>query len=139
MKREHHHLYPQTDPSTSASAAAGKSKMWDEDGCGGGGDDELLAVLGYKVRSSDMAEVAQKLEQLEEVMFSAQEDGLSHLASETVHYNPSDLSSWLESMLSEFNPLPPPPGGFGGGPLSVPAARGRPVPPPRGVLLHHHR
>ncbi|KAK3421516.1 hypothetical protein EUGRSUZ_G02163 [Eucalyptus grandis] len=132
MKREHHHLYPQTDPSTSASAAAGKSKMWDEDGCGGGGDDELLAVLGYKVRSSDMAEVAQKLEQLEEVMFSAQEDGLSHLASETVHYNPSDLSSWLESMLSEFNPLPPPPGGFGGGPLSVPVAAAPPRPQPVG-------
>ncbi|KAF8020938.1 hypothetical protein BT93_G1372 [Corymbia citriodora subsp. variegata] len=126
MKREHHHLYPPTDhPSTSA---AGKSKMWDEDG-GCGGDDELLAVLGYKVRSSDMAEVAQKLEQLEEVMFSAQEDGLSHLASETVHYNPSDLSSWLESMLSELNPLPPPlppPGGFGGGPLSVSGVPSRP-------------
>jgi hypothetical protein len=27
--------------------------------------DELLAALGYKVRSSDMADVAQKLEQLE--------------------------------------------------------------------------
>ncbi|KAF2308377.1 hypothetical protein GH714_006557 [Hevea brasiliensis] len=68
--------------------------------------DELLAVLGYKVRSSDMAEVAQKLEQLEEVMGHVQEDGLSHLASETVHYNPSDLSTWLESMLSELNPNP---------------------------------
>ncbi|KAI3413043.1 GRAS domain-containing protein [Psidium guajava] len=113
MKREHHHLYPRTDPST--SSAAGKSKMWDEDG---GGDDELLAMLGYKVRSSDMAEVAQKLEQLE-VMFSAQEDGLSHLASETVHYNPSDLSSWLQNMLSEFNPLPP--SNFGGT-LPFPAA-----------------
>ncbi|KAG0480291.1 hypothetical protein HPP92_010878 [Vanilla planifolia] len=29
------------------------------------GMDELLAALGYKVRSSDMADVAQKLEQLE--------------------------------------------------------------------------
>ncbi|XP_030468164.2 DELLA protein GAIP-like [Syzygium oleosum] len=134
MKREHHHLYPQTDPSTStssaaaAAAAAGKSKMWDEGG--GGGDDELLAMLGYKVRSSDMADVAQKLEQLEEVMFSAQEDGLSYLASETVHYNPSDLSSWLESMLSELNPLPP--GSFGG-PLSVPAAAAAPPSRPQPV------
>ncbi|KAI6677160.1 hypothetical protein NL676_037956 [Syzygium grande] len=132
MKREHHHLYPQTDPSTSTSSAAaaaaaavGKSKMWDEGG--GGGDDELLAMLGYKVRSSDMADVAQKLEQLEEVMFSAQEDGLSYLASETVHYNPSDLSSWLESMLSELNPLPP--GSFGG-PLSVPPAAAAAAAPP---------
>ncbi|PWZ25408.1 DELLA protein SLR1 [Zea mays] len=30
--------------------------------------DELLAALGYKVRSSDMADVAQKLEQLEMAM-----------------------------------------------------------------------
>ncbi|KAK6927849.1 Transcription factor GRAS [Dillenia turbinata] len=67
------------------------------------GMDELLAVLGYKVRSSDMADVAQKLEQLEMFMGSAQEDGLSHLSSDTVHYNPSDISSWLENMLSEFN------------------------------------
>ncbi|GMP89242.1 hypothetical protein CsSME_00040904 [Camellia sinensis var. sinensis] len=53
-----------------------------------------------------MSEVAQKLEQLEEVMGHAQEDGMSHLASETVQYNPSDLSSWLESMISELHPLP---------------------------------
>ncbi|KAL2489369.1 DELLA protein RGA [Forsythia ovata] len=53
-----------------------------------------------------MAEVAQKLEQLEEVMGSVQQDGLSQIASKTVHYNPSDLSSWLESMISELNPVP---------------------------------
>jgi hypothetical protein len=33
------------------------------------------------------------------------------LATDTVHYNPFDLSSWVESMLSELNappsPLPP--------------------------------
>ncbi|GMQ01720.1 hypothetical protein CsSME_00048263 [Camellia sinensis var. sinensis] len=36
---------------------------------------------------------------------------LSHLAFDTVHNNPSDLSSWLESMITELNPLPefPPP------------------------------
>jgi len=121
MKREHPNLHPQqiSDPSTLAAAGYstststsamaphnGKAKIWEE-GEGhqaDGGMDELLAVLGYKVRSSDMAEVAQKLEQLEEVMGHAQEDGLSHLASDSVHYNPSDLSTWLESMISELNP-----------------------------------
>ncbi|KAL6637697.1 hypothetical protein ACP70R_025269 [Stipagrostis hirtigluma subsp. patula] len=78
--------------------------------------DELLAALGYKVRSSDMADVAQKLEQLEMAMgmggvggAGAADDGfVSHLATDTVHYNPSDLSSWVESMLSELNAPPPP-------------------------------
>lgn len=77
--------------------------------------DELLAALGYKVRSSDMADVAQKLEQLEMAMGmggvagAVADDGfVSHLGTEIVHYNPSDLSSWVESMLSELNaPLPP--------------------------------
>ncbi|XP_076920941.1 DELLA protein GAI-like [Bidens hawaiensis] len=64
-----------------------------------GGMDELLEVLGYKVKSTDMADVAQKLEQLEMVM---SEDGNLHL-SDTVHYNPSDLSGWVQSMLSELN------------------------------------
>ncbi|CAN1122721.1 DELLA protein GAI [Linum perenne] len=68
--------------------------------------DELLAVLGYKVRASDMADVAQKLEQLEMVMGTAQDDGISHLGSDTVHYNPSDLSAWVDSMLSELNNTP---------------------------------
>ncbi|CAI0450917.1 unnamed protein product [Linum tenue] len=68
--------------------------------------DELLAVLGYKVRSSDMADVAQKLEQLEMAMGTAQDDGISHLACDTIHYNPSDLSGWVDSMLSEFTNPP---------------------------------
>ncbi|OMO60646.1 Transcription factor GRAS [Corchorus capsularis] len=113
MKRDHYHLQPNNnpEPSTVGSSSAcggstnGKAKMWEEEAaqqdCG---MDELLAVLGYKVKTSDMAEVAQKLEQLEEVMCNVQDDGISHLASETVHYNPSDLSTWLESMLSELNP-----------------------------------
>lgn len=139
----------------------GKSSMMD----GGGLDehdaaeDELLAALGYKVRASSMADVAQKLEQLEMAMTIGTAGGsgtapgvaggsaaaaasvaphaaghmgfpaglgggatggggmllddnavVSHLAQDAVHYNPSDLSSWLESMLSELNvpPLPPP-------------------------------
>ncbi|CAI9755987.1 unnamed protein product [Fraxinus pennsylvanica] len=86
-----------------SSSSSDKGKMWCEEQ-DAGGVDELFAVLGYKVKSSDMAEVAQKLEQLEEVMGSVQQDGLSQIASDTVHYNPSDLSSWLESMISELNP-----------------------------------
>lgn len=76
--------------------------------------DELLAALGYKVRASDMADVAQKLEQLEMAMGmggagAAADDGfVSHLATDTVHYNPSDLSTWVDSMLSELNAPPPP-------------------------------
>lgn len=81
-------------------------KMWG-DGEQDAGVDELLAVLGYKVKSSDMADVAQKLEQLEEVMGSVQQGELSSFASETVHYNPSDLSSWVDSMISELNPVDP--------------------------------
>ncbi|CAI0450922.1 unnamed protein product [Linum tenue] len=113
------------DESASASMAAscgggiGKGKLWEEDQ-DASGMDELLAVLGYKVRSSDMADVAQKLEQLEMAMGTAQDDGISHLACDTIHYNPSDLSGWVDSMLSEFtNPPPPsaadPTGGNGGG------------------------
>ncbi|KAK7379241.1 hypothetical protein VNO80_04696 [Phaseolus coccineus] len=91
----------------SSSMPNGKAKMWEEDRHQqGGGMDELLAALGYKVRASDMADVAQKLEQLEMVMGSAQEEGISHLASYTVHYDPTDLHSWVQSMLAELNPEP---------------------------------
>lgn len=76
--------------------------MWDEVEEQDAGVDELLAVLGYKVKSSDMADVAQKIEHLEGVL--GNDDGLSQLASDSVHYNPSDLSSWLESMICELNP-----------------------------------
>ncbi|PKU82405.1 DELLA protein DWARF8-like [Dendrobium catenatum] len=77
------------------------------------GMDEQLAALGYKVRASDMANVAQRLEQLDMAIggSAAQDDALlSHLASDTVHYNPSDISNWLENMLSELNapPIPAP-------------------------------
>ncbi|CAK7344043.1 unnamed protein product [Dovyalis caffra] len=90
--------------SSSSSMATGKGKLWVEDDQDAGDMDELLSVLGYKIKSSDMADVAQKLEQLEMVLGS--EDGISHLASDTVHYNPSDLSGWVQSMLSELNHLP---------------------------------
>ncbi|KAL4577917.1 hypothetical protein LXL04_014032 [Taraxacum kok-saghyz] len=83
----------------SSSMAVGKAKDLHQSLPDSGGMDELLEVLGYKVRSTDMADVAQKLEQLEMVMG---EDGILQL-SDTVHYNPSDLSGWVQSMLSELN------------------------------------
>lgn len=88
------------------SMSSGKMKMWEEELDASSGMDELLAALGYKVRSSDMADVAQKLEQLEMVMATSQEDGISHLASDTVHYDPTDLHGWVQSMLTELHGSP---------------------------------
>ncbi|XP_057765931.1 DELLA protein GAI1 [Salvia miltiorrhiza] len=99
MKREP--MNQENFSSSGSCSSSTKPKMWSCDA-----DDELFAVLGYKVKSSDMAEVAQKIEQLEQVMGSVQQDGLSQLASDTTHYNPSDLSSWLQSMISGLNPMP---------------------------------
>nr|AAX07462.1 gibberellic acid-insensitive [Oryza sativa Indica Group] len=116
MKREYQEAGGSSGGGSSADMGSCKDKVM----AGAAGEeedvDELLAALGYKVRSSDMADVAQKLEQLEMAMGmagvsapGAADDGfVSHLATDTVHYNPSDLSSWVESMLSELNaPLPP--------------------------------
>jgi len=100
MKREREHLGSSAGTSSSGYST-GKSNLWEEEG----GMDELLAVVGYKVRSSDMAEVAQKLERLEEAMGNVQ-DGLKELSDDAVHYNPSDISNWLETMLSNFDALP---------------------------------
>lgn len=109
MKRDLHQFQGRLSNHGTSSSSSSKDKMMmvkkEEDG--GNMDDELLAVLGYKVRSSEMAEVALKLEQLETMMGNVQEDGLSHLATDTVHYNPSELYSWLDNMLSELNPPPP--------------------------------
>ncbi|KAK8507780.1 hypothetical protein V6N13_140522 [Hibiscus sabdariffa] len=115
MKRDHRDITGATDYSSGSGSRADsssignsiKAKLWEEDR-DAGGMDELLAVLGYRVRSSDMADVAQKLEMLEMVMGTAQEDGISHLSSDTVHYNPSDLSGWVQSMLTELNGPPTP-------------------------------
>ncbi|KDP33169.1 hypothetical protein JCGZ_13434 [Jatropha curcas] len=60
------------------SLSMGKGKLWNEEQ-DSGSIDELLAVLGYKVRSSDMADVAQKLEQLEILTDTAQ--GIPHLST----------------------------------------------------------
>ncbi|KAH6770892.1 GRAS family transcription factor family protein [Perilla frutescens var. hirtella] len=66
-------------------------------------DDELFTVLGYKVKSSDMAEVAPKIVQLEQVMCSVEQDGLSRLEPRTTTL---PISLWLESMISGLNPMP---------------------------------
>ncbi|XP_071735587.1 DELLA protein GAI1-like [Rutidosis leptorrhynchoides] len=110
MKRN----YPQKPlppyPTTSAAGAATSSGDMDPKGKTVWNqideDDELLAVLGYKVKSSDMFDVAQKIEHLEGAFCNDYE--LSQLASDSVHYNPADLNSWLESMITELNPSPDP-------------------------------
>ncbi|KAL3830779.1 hypothetical protein ACJIZ3_019581 [Penstemon smallii] len=101
MKRENNFS------SCSSSSSKPNNKMWTSSPDGEVVDDvdELFAVLGYNLKSSDMADVAQKIQQLEQVMGSVQQNAdVSHLASETVHYNPSDLSSWLDTMISGLNP-----------------------------------
>ncbi|KAL6571097.1 DELLA protein gai1 [Orobanche gracilis] len=104
MKREH--MMNQENFSSSGScSSSSKAKMWPCE-ADDAEVDELFAVLGYQVKSSDMAVVAQKIEQLEEVMGGVQQNVISQLASDTVHYNPSDLSSLLESMISGLNPMP---------------------------------
>jgi len=74
-----------------SSSGKGK-KMFEEEE----NEDKLLAGVGYKVCSSDMVDVAHKLDQLEMVM---EEDGMSHLATTTVHYDPTDLYGWVQNIL----------------------------------------
>ncbi|CAA0831224.1 DELLA protein RGL1 [Striga hermonthica] len=88
--------------STTIVTAAGKAKTV-EDKPDSAGMDELFAVLGYKLKSSDMADVAEKLEQLEMALATTTEqDGASVLSTDTVHYNPSDISGWVDTMLSDI-------------------------------------
>ncbi|KAL8142116.1 hypothetical protein V2J09_015148 [Rumex salicifolius] len=97
-----------------------KGKLWVEKD-DGGRMDELLEVMGYKVKQSDMADVALKIEQLDMAMGAVQEEWISQ-PSDTVHYNTSDLSSWLDSMLSELNPVPLAPSAAGFGPTNATVA-----------------
>ncbi|KAK1413701.1 hypothetical protein QVD17_35478 [Tagetes erecta] len=116
MKRNHLQIAAAATSATAADADAstvaggdviGKGKtMYENDDDDAGGVDELLAMLGYKVKSSDMVDVAQKIEHLEGVLEN--DDELSQVVSDSVHYNPSDLNSWLESMICELNPTPEP-------------------------------
>ncbi|CAH8386205.1 unnamed protein product [Eruca vesicaria subsp. sativa] len=106
MKRGHEETWDPTPHPQPPSGSCEGSSMTDNIINGKMADDnnnmdELLEVLGYKVRSSEMAEVAQKLEQLEMVL--SNDDVGSTLLNDTVHYNPSDLSNWVETMLSELN------------------------------------
>ncbi|KAE8658268.1 GDP-mannose transporter GONST4-like [Hibiscus syriacus] len=64
-----------------------------------------LAGAGYTIRSSDLPQVAQRLERLETAMGSSPAD-FFQLASDAILYNPSDLASWVDSLLSEFTQLP---------------------------------
>ncbi|KAL4283658.1 hypothetical protein GQ457_16G004080 [Hibiscus cannabinus] len=63
--------------------------------------DVLLAGAGYKVRSSELRQVAQRLERLETAMGNSPAD-FSQLASDAVLHNPSDLAFLVDSLLSEF-------------------------------------
>ncbi|KAL4296104.1 hypothetical protein GQ457_12G023550 [Hibiscus cannabinus] len=63
--------------------------------------DGLLAVAGYKIRSSELQQVAQRIERLETAMGNSPAD-FSQLASDAILYNPSDLAAWVDSLLSEF-------------------------------------
>ncbi|MFS7982984.1 putative transcription factor GRAS family [Helianthus anomalus] len=71
MKRDYpnqnHALFTGSSSSTPPPLPdlTGKSKMWDEFNEQDIGVDELLAVFGYKVKSSDRVDVAQKIEHLE--------------------------------------------------------------------------
>ncbi|KAG4983766.1 hypothetical protein JHK82_028606 [Glycine max] len=64
--------------------------------------DDHLAGLGYKVRSSELCQVAANMERLENVISSTD---LSQLASDTTLYDPSNigLGSWVDTLLSEFD------------------------------------
>ncbi|XP_021895234.1 DELLA protein SLR1-like [Carica papaya] len=102
------------DPATSAatsssgSTSAGSSFSYATKNPPPPDMDGLLAGAGYKVRSSDLRQVAQRLERLETAMVNSPSE-LSVLASDAVHYNPTDLASWVDSLLSELAQPPPPP------------------------------
>ncbi|TKY73217.1 DELLA protein GAI [Spatholobus suberectus] len=80
--------------SSASNGSSSGSKTRDIDGD--------LAGVGYKVRSSELPQVAQNIERLENVFGNSSSD-ISQLASDTVMYNPSDIGSWLDTLLSEFD------------------------------------
>ncbi|KAK2986650.1 hypothetical protein RJ640_010106 [Escallonia rubra] len=61
--------------------------------------DGLLAGAGYRVLSSELWQVARCLET---VMVNAPTE-VSHLANDSIHYNPSDVASWVDSLLSKLH------------------------------------
>ncbi|KAG0484623.1 hypothetical protein HPP92_008702 [Vanilla planifolia] len=70
--------------------------------------DGLLAGVGYSIRPSDLRHVAERLEKLDSAMIAAAAAGLppEFLCSDAVHYNPSDLAAWVDSM-AMLTKLPP--------------------------------
>ncbi|KAI0502288.1 hypothetical protein KFK09_017235 [Dendrobium nobile] len=62
--------------------------------------DGLLAGVGYAIRPSDLPHVAERLEKLDSAIIAAAAAGLppEFLCSDAVHYNPSDLAAWVDSM-----------------------------------------
>ncbi|KAH9302662.1 hypothetical protein KI387_014245, partial [Taxus chinensis] len=62
--------------------------------------DECLAGAGYNVRPSDLRQVAHKLERLEMALDG---EDVTRLSTDAVHYNPSDLGGWIDSMLHELS------------------------------------
>ncbi|KAK1417279.1 hypothetical protein QVD17_26405 [Tagetes erecta] len=88
--------------STSSSACSTSTKPPDQ-------MDHLLAGAGYKVRSNDLNQVAERLQHLETVMVKSSPADISEIVNDAVHYNPTDLASWVDSLLTELNiPLPGP-------------------------------
>ncbi|MCI12569.1 DELLA protein RHT-1-like, partial [Trifolium medium] len=65
--------------------------------------DGLLADVGYKVKSSELHQVAQNIERLENVIVNSSSSDISQFASDTVHYDPSDIGNWVDNLLSEFD------------------------------------
>ncbi|KAJ0977824.1 hypothetical protein J5N97_013298 [Dioscorea zingiberensis] len=98
-------------PYPCGSAATGWEGGRSEAPCAAPEIDGLLAGAGYRVRSSDLCHVAQRLERLESAMVgsSGNHVDFAHPASDAVHYNPSDLAAWVDSMLSELAPADPGP------------------------------
>ncbi|KAM7257343.1 hypothetical protein ACFE04_013084 [Oxalis oulophora] len=93
-------LIPYTATSSSGSSTSSSSTTTDDVKPPPLSDiDGFLAGAGYKVKSSDLRQVAQRLEKLESAMVNSSSE-LSTL--DAVHYNPTDMASWVDSLLSEF-------------------------------------
>ncbi|KAG0491771.1 hypothetical protein HPP92_005169 [Vanilla planifolia] len=62
--------------------------------------DCLLAGMGYSIRPSDLCHVAERLEKLDSAMIAASSAGIppEFLCSDAVHFNPSDLAAWVDSV-----------------------------------------
>lgn len=80
--------------SSSEGSTSGTTKTRDIDG--------LLAGVGYKVRSSELHQVAENIERLENAIVNSSAD-IPQLASDTVHYDPSNIGTWVDTLLSEFD------------------------------------